>query len=198
MLPVLTSAYMMTVPCTLRAARPDVWMSAPAERRNPSLSASRMATSDTSGRSRPSRSRLMPDQHVERAAPQVAQDLDALERLDVRVQVAHPHAELVVVLRQVLGHALGERGHEHALFRRDARADLGQQVVHLPRHGPDDPRRGRPGPSAGSPARQSRRRSSAARTARAWPRRTRPGGPAPSHSAKFSGRLSRADGRRNP
>ena len=28
------------------------------------------------------------DQHVELAAPQIAQDLDALERVDVRVQVA--------------------------------------------------------------------------------------------------------------
>ena len=43
-----------------RAARPEVWMSEPAERRKPSLSASRMATSETSGRSSPSRSRLIP------------------------------------------------------------------------------------------------------------------------------------------
>ena len=43
-----------------RAARPKVWIRAVAERRKPSLSASRMATSETSGRSRPSRRRLMP------------------------------------------------------------------------------------------------------------------------------------------
>ena len=38
------------------------------------------------------------DEHVEDAAPQVAQDLDALERVDVGVQVAHLDAELLVVL----------------------------------------------------------------------------------------------------
>ena len=43
-----------------RAARPMVWISEVVERRNPSLSASRMATRETSGRSSPSRSRLMP------------------------------------------------------------------------------------------------------------------------------------------
>ena len=54
------SAYITTWPSTFRAARPMVWMSAVSERRKPSLSASRMATNDTSGRSRPSRRRLMP------------------------------------------------------------------------------------------------------------------------------------------
>ena len=57
---VTVSAYMITWPSTLRAARPIVWISEVSLRRKPSLSASRMATSDTSGRSRPSRSRLMP------------------------------------------------------------------------------------------------------------------------------------------
>ena len=37
-----------------------VWMSEPSERKNPSLSASRIATKDTSGMSSPSRSKLMP------------------------------------------------------------------------------------------------------------------------------------------
>ena len=54
------SAYMTTWPSTLRAARPIVWISDVSERRKPSLSASRIATSETSGMSSPSRSRLMP------------------------------------------------------------------------------------------------------------------------------------------
>jgi hypothetical protein len=41
---VTSSAYMITVPSTLRAARPIVWMSEVSLRRNPSLSASRIAT----------------------------------------------------------------------------------------------------------------------------------------------------------
>ena len=51
---------MMTRPSAFRAARPMVWMRLVSLRRKPSLSASRMATSDTSGRSRPSRRRFMP------------------------------------------------------------------------------------------------------------------------------------------
>ena len=54
------SAYITTCPSTLRAARPIVWISDVSLRRNPSLSASRIATNETSGRSRPSRRRLMP------------------------------------------------------------------------------------------------------------------------------------------
>ncbi len=54
------SAYISTLPSTLRAARPIVWIREVSPRRKPSLSASRIPTSDTSGRSRPSRSRLTP------------------------------------------------------------------------------------------------------------------------------------------
>ena len=35
-----------------------------------------------------------PDEHVEVAEPQVAHDLDPLDRVDVRVQVAHAQARL--------------------------------------------------------------------------------------------------------
>ena len=54
---------------------------------------------------------------------QVAQNLHALERVDVRVQVPDAHAQLLVVLRQVLGHALRQRRHEHALAARGDRAE---------------------------------------------------------------------------
>ena len=57
---VILSAYMMTLLLIFLAARPAVWVSDFSERRNPSLSASRIATNDTSGRSRPSRNRLIP------------------------------------------------------------------------------------------------------------------------------------------
>ena len=58
--PVILSAYITTLPSTLRLARPMVWMSERSDLRNPSLSASRIATSVTSGRSSPSLSRLIP------------------------------------------------------------------------------------------------------------------------------------------
>ena len=76
--------------------------------RKPSLSASRMATSAHSGMSRPSRSRLMPIRHVKRAKAQVADDLDAFQRVDVGMHVAHAHARVVQIFGQVLGHALGQ------------------------------------------------------------------------------------------
>ncbi|MNI81582.1 hypothetical protein D3C73_1382120 [compost metagenome] len=57
---VILSPYMMTLPSEFRAARPIVWISDRSERRKPSLSASSIVTSDTSGRSRPSLSKLMP------------------------------------------------------------------------------------------------------------------------------------------
>ena len=60
MLPVMRSAYRITRPSTLRAARPMVWIKDVSLRRKPSLSASKIATSPHSGISRPSRSKLMP------------------------------------------------------------------------------------------------------------------------------------------
>ena len=108
-----------------------VWISERAERRKPSLSASRIATSDTSGRVEPLAQQVDSDQHVEIALAQAADDLDALDRLDIRVQVAHAHAEVLVVVGQVLGHLLGQAGHQHALVDRDPFADLVEQVVDL-------------------------------------------------------------------
>ena len=89
------------------------------------------------------------DQHVEVAEPEAAQDLHPLDGVDVGVQVAHPHAGLLQVVGEVLGHPLGERGDQHALPRRDPLADLVQQVVHLAL-APGGPRpRGRPARWAG-------------------------------------------------
>ena len=57
------------------------------------------------------------DRRVQRigavALPFVPEDLDALEGVHLAVEVAHLHAELGVVLGQVLRHAFGQRRHEH-------------------------------------------------------------------------------------
>ena len=58
------------------------------------------------------------DQHVEGAEAEVADDLDALQRLDVGMHVADAHAVLVQIFGQVLGHALGQRGDERAVALR--------------------------------------------------------------------------------
>ena len=122
---------MITVPSTLRAARPIVWISEVAPRRKPSLSASRIATSETSGRSSPSRSRLTPTSTSYSPRRSCADDLDPLERVDLRVQVARAEAELEQVAREVLGHLLGQRRDQHALVAVDAHAHLAHQVVDL-------------------------------------------------------------------
>ena len=57
---VSSSAYIITVPSVFLAARPIVCINDLSERRNPSLSASRIATSDTSGISSPSLRRFIP------------------------------------------------------------------------------------------------------------------------------------------
>ena len=55
------------------------------------------------------------DENVERAQAQVADDLDAFDRVDVGMHVAHLDALLVQIFREVLGHALGEHGDEGAV-----------------------------------------------------------------------------------
>ena len=72
------------------------------------------------------------DQRIEPALAKLPQNLHALERVHVAVQVAHPHAVLLEVLGQVLGHPLGEGDHQRALPALGHGAHLSQQVVHLP------------------------------------------------------------------
>ena len=81
------------------------------------------------------------DQHVEGAKAQVADDLDALDRVDVAVHVAHAHAVLVQVFRQVFRHALGQRGDERAIAVARHLAHLAEQVVDLRARGADFNRR---------------------------------------------------------
>ncbi len=71
------------------------------------------------------------DEHVESAEAQVADDLDALQRVDIRVHVAHAHALFVQVFGQVLGHALGQHGAEGAIAFGGRLADFAEHVVHL-------------------------------------------------------------------
>ena len=61
MLCVSSSAYIITCPLELRAALPIVCINERSERKNPSLSASSIATKDTSGMSNPSLKRFIPN-----------------------------------------------------------------------------------------------------------------------------------------
>src|SRR3712207_2444264 len=66
------------------------------------------------------------DEYVELAGSQAADDLDAVERLDVGVHVARLDAVLEQIVREVLGHLDGERGDEDALLPLDAAGHLVQ------------------------------------------------------------------------
>ena len=84
---VIVSAYMMTRPLTFRAARPErLDRATPADRQEAFLVGVEDAPpASTSGRSRPCAQQVGADEHVERRrARRSRQNLDALERLDVR------------------------------------------------------------------------------------------------------------------
>ena len=53
------------------------------------------------------------------------------------MQIAHFHAQFAVVIGELLGHALGERGDEHALAFFFADVDFAEQIVHLGADGAD-------------------------------------------------------------
>ena len=70
-------------------------------------------------------------ENVEDAQTQVTNDLHALHRLHVGVQIAHLDPVFAQVVGELLGHALGERGDENTLPALDAQADFLQHVIHL-------------------------------------------------------------------
>ena len=77
------------------------------------------------------------DQHVEHAQAQIADDLDALQRVHVGVQVADLDALLGEIIREVFGHALGQHRYQHAAGFCDDEANLREQIIHLPLDRPD-------------------------------------------------------------
>ncbi len=71
------------------------------------------------------------DQHVVVPLPQLLEQLDPADRVDLRVQVAHPDAELEQVVGQVLAHLLGQRRDQDPLVALGAQPDLVHEVVDL-------------------------------------------------------------------
>ena len=62
---------------------------------------------------------------------QIADDLDALQRLDIAVHVAHADALLVHIFGQVFRHLLGQRGDQGAIAALGDLAAFGDQIVDL-------------------------------------------------------------------
>src|SRR6185503_19408732 len=71
------------------------------------------------------------DQRVERAEAKVADDLDALDGVDVRVHVADANALLVQIFGEVFRHPLGQHRYEAAIAGLRRRADFADEVVDL-------------------------------------------------------------------
>ena len=78
-----------------------------------------------------------PDDDVVHAEAEVPEDLDALERVDLRVQVRHLHAELVEVVRELLRHPLRESRDDRPLAALRAATDPFEEVVDLALGGSD-------------------------------------------------------------
>ena len=108
-----------------------VWMSEVSERRKPFLVGVEDGDEAAFGNVEALAQQVDADQHVESAEPEIAQNLDALQRLDVGVHVAHAHAVLVQIFGEVLGHALGQHRDQRAVACLGRLADLADDVVDL-------------------------------------------------------------------
>ena len=76
-----------------------------------------------------------PHQHIKQAQAQIADDFHAFDGVDVAVQIAHFDAQIIVIIGELLGHAFGQRGHQHTLADGGALGDFAHQVVDLRANG---------------------------------------------------------------
>ena len=72
------------------------------------------------------------DQHVKDVQSHIPDDLRALQRIDVRMQVFDPYPCTLQVIGQVLSHLLGQGRDQDLVAVLYGRADLSDQVVDLP------------------------------------------------------------------
>ena len=73
-----------------------------------------------------------PHQHVKFPQAQIAEDLDAVQRLNIRMQVAHPDVELFKVVGEIFGHALGHSRDQDPLLPFGPLPYFFDEVVDLP------------------------------------------------------------------
>ena len=78
------------------------------------------------------------DENVEFAEPKIPQDLDALDRVDLAVEIADLHPQLEEIVREIFGHLLGQGGHQDTVALRHPLVDLLDQIVDLSLGGLDD------------------------------------------------------------
>ena len=71
------------------------------------------------------------------AKAEIADNLDALNRIDIGVQVTHSYLVIVKKLGEILRHAFGQRGDQHSVARLYRGMNLSQQIIHLGTRGAD-------------------------------------------------------------
>ena len=71
------------------------------------------------------------NEHIEQSGSQVGHDFHTVEGGHVGMNVVGPHIVVQEIRREFLGHALGKRGHQHALIAFGSDENLIEQVVDL-------------------------------------------------------------------
>ena len=71
------------------------------------------------------------DQDIEAALAQRTDNLHALNGVDIRVEIAHPDADFLIVIGQVFGQPFGQGGGQHPLAFFGPQPDFFEQIVDL-------------------------------------------------------------------
>ncbi|MNY64128.1 hypothetical protein D3C86_2011940 [compost metagenome] len=66
------------------------------------------------------------------AQPEITQNRHALQRLDVRMHIAHLDADFLEIIGQILGHFLRQGCNQHALVTLHPFTDFADQIINLP------------------------------------------------------------------
>ena len=77
------------------------------------------------------------DEDVKRAEPQITNDFNPFNRVDIRVHVADADAVFVQIFGEIFRHALGQYSDERAISLQRHGADLAEQIIHLCTGGAD-------------------------------------------------------------
>jgi len=57
-----------------------------------------------------------PDQDIEFTLTQIADELDPLDRVNIRVEIADPDPEFLIVFGQIFGHSFGQSSDQNTLI----------------------------------------------------------------------------------
>ena len=135
---VIRSAYMMTWPFALRAARPMVLDEATVVAQEAFLVRVQDGNQAYFRQVKTLAQQVDAHQHVEGALAQLSQYFHTLERPDVRMHIARLDALVEQMVRQIFRHLLRERGNERTLVAFCALARFVDDVVYLAGRGAHD------------------------------------------------------------